>query len=77
MKNSNNGHNLWGGLLNKKRFDWLKKQNIKQLQKLTLKKVIKLQEQFLSSTLIPELKKNTEPTFPVSLKLSLHNKKCY
>lgn len=65
----------WGGLFNRKRFEWLKKQRFKELRGLTIEKAIELEENFLSSSFVEELKNNFLPTNPVCLKLSLRKRK--
>ncbi len=63
------------GLLDKKRFEWLEKERIQRLRKLTRKEAIRLEEKMLSSKLILEWRRNFRQDHPVCLKMSLQNKR--
>ncbi len=65
----------WGGLFNKKRFEWMEEEKRKWLQNLTLEDSIKMTERFLSSNMFEGLKDNFLYDEPVSLKLGLRRRK--
>jgi hypothetical protein len=63
------------GLLDQSRFARMERERIRQLQGLTWKKAIQLEERMLSSKLILEWRDNFSKDKPVSLKESLHSRR--
>ncbi|MCX7785914.1 MAG: hypothetical protein N2201_06810 [candidate division WOR-3 bacterium] len=61
------------GLFNKKRFEWLKQERIASLQKLSIKKSVKMMETLVGFA--NELRDNFLLDEPVSLKIGLKRNK--
>lgn len=61
----------WGGIYNKKRFDWLEKERREQLRKLTINQSIKIVEDLTSKAALSQFLPQLKQHIPVCLKLSL------
>lgn len=65
----------WGGLFNKKRFEWMEEEKKNWLKKLTIEKSVKILESLTSPNTLNEFKNNFFPDNPVCLKFTLRNNK--
>lgn len=63
------------GLLDKERFSWLEREKRQWLKNLSMKKAIRLEENFLSSALIWEWRNNFSKDDPVCLNDILRKKR--
>lgn len=69
--NKKNKWGNWGGLFNKKRFEWMEEEKKLWLKNLTMEKALKLEEALISSEFIWEFRKNFFEDNPVSLEIGL------
>lgn len=65
----------WGGIFNKKRFEWMEKEKREWLQNLTLEESIKMTEEFLSSRMFEQFRDNFFQDTPLCFKLGLKMRK--
>ncbi|PIP54972.1 MAG: hypothetical protein COX07_02470 [Bacteroidetes bacterium CG23_combo_of_CG06-09_8_20_14_all_32_9] len=65
----------WGGIFNKKRFEWMEEEKKKWLQKLTPQVSIKITQSFLSSGMFDKFTDNFVYNEPLCFKLSLRSRK--
>ncbi|OGV98227.1 MAG: hypothetical protein A3I04_06660 [Nitrospinae bacterium RIFCSPLOWO2_02_FULL_39_110] len=65
----------WGGLFNKKRFEWMEEEKKKWLQNLTLAESIRMTEEILSSNMFEKFRENFTYDRPVNFKLGLKTRK--
>jgi len=74
-KKVSNGEKNWGGLFNKKRFEWMEEEKQRWLQNLTLKESTRITERFLSSNMFEMFKSSFLYDEPLSFTLGLMRRK--